>query len=144
MTLSQKEIEIKNKLDEILASRRFHIKQSTNDVWGKDVKLHYYDKNKQEYITDTYELESWYISLPVNEKTDTQTLIECFKHLIKEFEFNKEKGLDNIDDYTCHQLCDWVWLESEEGHIIQNCGQVTIVKYAIILRDIEVDNGKTD
>ena len=136
-TLSQQENLIKESLSEILLSRKFHIKQSMSNVFGKVVKLFYYDEDKKEYISETHELQSWYISLPCNEKTDVQTLIDCFKHLVFDFEYKKEKGLDNTDDYTCHQLCDWEWFESEEGHIIQNCGQITLVKYAIILKDIK-------
>ena len=44
----------------------------------------------------------------------------------------------NTDDFTLHQLCDWKWLESEDGRVIrQTLGkptyQATLVKYADII-----------
>ncbi len=44
----------------------------------------------------------------------------------------------NTDDFTLHQLCDWKWLESEDGKILkQNAGKptytATLVKYADLI-----------
>jgi hypothetical protein len=49
------------------------------------------------------------------------------------------------DKYTCHQLCGWRWLESEDGKIIKEIipgkrYQATLVKYAKILKDLEANN----
>ncbi len=46
----------------------------------------------------------------------------------------------NTDDFTLHQLCDWKWLEGEDGRIIrQNVGyptfSATLVKYADLICD---------
>lgn len=44
----------------------------------------------------------------------------------------------NTDDFTLHQLCDWKWLEGEDGKILkQNVGKptytATLVKYADLI-----------
>ncbi len=46
----------------------------------------------------------------------------------------------NTDDFTLHQLCDWKWLEGEDGKILkQNAGyptySATLVKYAELVCD---------
>ena len=46
----------------------------------------------------------------------------------------------NTDDFTLHQLCDWKWLEGEDGRVIrQNMGfptySATLVKYADLVCD---------
>lgn len=46
----------------------------------------------------------------------------------------------NTDDFTMHQLCDWKWLEGEDGKVIkQNAGyptySATLVKYADLICD---------
>ncbi len=46
----------------------------------------------------------------------------------------------NTNDFTMHQLCDWKWLEGEDGRVIkQNAGfptySATLVKYADLICD---------
>lgn len=46
----------------------------------------------------------------------------------------------NTDEFTLHQLCDWKWLEGEDGRVIrQNMGyptySATLVKYADLICD---------
>ena len=46
----------------------------------------------------------------------------------------------NTEDFTMHQLCDWKWLEGEDGRVIkQNVGyptySATLVKYADLICD---------
>lgn len=46
----------------------------------------------------------------------------------------------NTDDFTMHQLCDWKWLEGEDGKVLkQNAGYptytATLVKYAELVCD---------
>lgn len=127
-------------------------KKSNNDVWGKYIIR--YIKNGDDYIEEKYELENWYITLPVTLDTDLEELVKEFKLKTWEFtdKFMKENNL-NFDDmyaYTCHQLCDWSWLADEEGSIVRKgvstkdgkilCdNSVTLVKYAKILKDVEED-----
>ena len=46
----------------------------------------------------------------------------------------------NTNDFTLHELCDWKWLEGEDGRILkQNADQptysATLVKYAELICD---------
>lgn len=46
----------------------------------------------------------------------------------------------NTNDFTMHQLCDWKWLEGEDGRVLkQNAGfptySATLVKYADLICD---------
>ena len=46
----------------------------------------------------------------------------------------------NTNDFTMHELCDWKWLEGEDGRILrQNQGyptySATLVKYAELICD---------
>jgi len=58
-----------------------------------------------------------------------------------------EMYLLNSKDFTLHQLCDWKWLESENGSILkQNAGfatySATLVKYAELICDKPCGQGK--
>lgn len=128
---------------EILDYPRF-IKQSTSDVWGKTI-IRFYKDEKGDYREDRNELENWYVTVVIT--TDTK-----FKDIIAECKaFCQEKDTGGISsweeglNYTCHQLCDWQWLQGEDGKIIRECKtlhgveyQATLVKYAKILKDLEV------
>ena len=53
----------------------------------------------------------------------------------------------NTDDFTLHQLCDWVWLESGDGHILHQVPgkpvyTATLVKYADLLCSRPCGQGK--
>ena len=46
----------------------------------------------------------------------------------------------NTNDFTLHQLCDWKWLEGDDGKVLkQNAGyptySATLVKYADLICD---------
>lgn len=129
-------------LDEILDYPRY-IKQSTYDVWGKTICRIGKDKNGN-YYEDRQELENWYITVTITKDTKlTDIIAECKK-------FCQEKDIQGLSwedglNYTCHQLCDWRWLEGEDGKIIREVKtlhgvkyQATLVKYAKILKDLEV------
>lgn len=120
-----------------------YIKQSTNDVWGKTICRIGKDE-KGNYYEDRQELENWYITVTITKDTKLPDIIaECKK-------FCQEKDtqgivLEESDNYTCHQLCDWKWLEGEDGRIIREVKtlhgveyRATLVKYAKILKDLEV------
>lgn len=58
-----------------------------------------------------------------------------------------EMYLLNSKDFTLHQLCDWKWLENENGSILkQNAGyatySATLVKYAELICDKPCGQGK--
>lgn len=53
---------------------------------------------------------------------------------VKEMPEN-EIYLISTEDFTLHQLCDWMWIENESGHILRQVGakpvyNATLVKYA--------------
>ena len=53
----------------------------------------------------------------------------------------------NTKDFTLHQLCDWAWLEGEDGRILrQNQGyptySATLVKYADLICDRPIAQAK--
>ena len=125
---------------EILDYPRF-IKQSTNDVWGKHVRRVYKDENG-DYHEDRHELENWYITVPITLNTNLKDIIAECKAFCQE---KDTYGLSSWEDglnYTCYQLCDWQWLQGEDGRIIREIipgkrYQATLVKYAKILKDLE-------
>lgn len=127
------EKELKNSLDYIRTNNS-PIKKTSKDVWGKEV-VRLIDLGNGEHDYDKYGLENWYISLPCNEETYVPALIDCFKELVRQKDNPQSFTWETAKDYTCHQLCDWVWLENDKGEMVQN-DKVTLVKYAIILKDL--------
>lgn len=131
--LKEIEKELKYYLDYIRTNSS-PIKKTSAFVWGKNV-VRMKDLGNGTYKRDEHELENWYISLPCNEGTYVPTLVDRFKELVRQKDNPQSMLWEEAKDYTCHQLCDWVWLENEKGEIVQN-GKVTLVKYAIILKDL--------
>lgn len=119
----EKEIELKLMLEELLFNCKRPIEMTNLYVYGKEV--HYKKK--------VYELENWYIRVPVHENTHLLTLFDCLQCFIEEKEFPKNYTLKQINKSIMHQLCDWCWLENEDGKIIID-GKATLVKYAVITR----------
>lgn len=100
--IALKERELYNRLDEIRNCKRL-IKQTSNYVWGKDV-IRMIDLGNGEYEKDRHELENWYISLHCTEKTNIDTLIDCFKSLVEDKETINGKTWEELQEYTVHQL----------------------------------------
>jgi hypothetical protein len=132
--MNDKEKILYNSIDEIRNCKRY-IKQSTQNVWGKNV-IRWYKDAKGNVCQTQVELANWYISLPCNEKTYIPTLLDCFRSLIEQKENQALKYVKDATKLTCHQLCDWLWLTGEDGKIIKN-GMATLVKYAVVLEDFE-------
>lgn len=120
-----------------------YIKQSSKDVWGKticrigkDVKGNYYE--------DRQELENWYCTVTITKDTKLEDIIAECKAFCQEKD-TQDISLEESDNYTCYQLCDWRWLAGEDGRIIREVKtlhgveyRATLVKYAKILKDLEV------
>jgi hypothetical protein len=128
---------------EILDYPRF-IKQSSRDVWGKMICRVGKDE-KGDYYEDRQELENWYITVMITADTKLKDIISECKAFCQEKDANGFTSWEEGLHYTCHQLCDWKWLEGEDGKIIREFKtlhgmkyQVTLVKYAKILKDLEV------
>ena len=127
---------------EILNYPRF-IKQSTHDVWGKYVIRTYQDTNG-EYQEDRNELENWYCTVTFTKDLTLDKIIEECKKACQEKDNQNFTSVEEAKNYTCYQLCDWRWLENESGQIIREIVtsdgvkyQVTLVKYAKVLKDFE-------
>ena len=127
---------------EILNYPRF-IKQSTNDVWGKYVIRTYQDTNG-EYQEDRNELENWYCTVTFTKDLTLDKIIEDCKKVCQEKDNQNFTSVEEAENYTCYQLCDWRWLENEAGQIIREVYtpdgvkyQATLVKYAKVLKDFE-------
>ena len=119
------------------------IKQSTNDVWGKYVIRTYQDNNGA-YHEDRAELENWYCTFTFTEDTTLFNIIEECKKVCQEKDNQNFTSVEEAENYTCYQLCDWIWLENEAGQIIRKIVtsdgvkyEATLVKYAKILKDLE-------
>ena len=55
----------------------------------------------------------------------------------------------NSSDFKLHQLCDWRWLEGENGKVIKQkqglpCYQATLVKYADMICDRPIGQAKIE
>ena len=127
---------------EILDYPRF-IKQSTRDIWGKYI-CRFGKDEKGDYYEERQELENWYCTVKITENTKLKDIIDECKAFCQEKDI-QGISLEESDNYTCHQLCDWTWLEGDDGKIIRECKtlhgveyQATLVKYAKILKDLEV------
>lgn len=131
-------------LAKILDYPRF-IKQSTNDVWGKEIHRLY--KNAEGvYCEDCQELENWYCTVTFAEDTKIEDIIAECKVFCQEKDTQGILSWEEGEHYTCHQLCDWQWLEGEDGQIIREVKtprdviyQATLVKYAKVLKDLEIE-----
>lgn len=114
------------------------VKESSKYVYGKEVHIPTLTLNHNNpFDVDNYELETWMVKVPYIE--DTFEFIPACRHRLESFMQEKmyEKETDSMKwkDYTCHQLCDWQFLEDERGIILDSDGYLTLVKYAVILRD---------
>ena len=129
-------------LAEIMNYPRY-IKQSTNDVWGNYVvRLH---KNADDsYSEDRQKLESWYHTVTIKDDTKIEDVVNDCKAFCQEKDNQNFTSVEEAENYTCYQLCDWRWLEDETGGIIRKIitsdgvkYQATLVKYAKVLKDFD-------
>lgn len=103
-------------LDAILDYPRF-IKQSNRDVWGKTI-IRFYKDDNGDYREDRNELENWYCTVTITDNTKLKDIIAECKAFCQEKD-TQGISLEESDNYTCHQLCDWTWLEGDDGKIIR-------------------------
>lgn len=124
------------------------IRQTSDCVWGKDVRRIYKENN--EYQIDRNELEDWYIKFSISPNIDDGYLNNLVQQLKKQC-YEKDCGdipIEERQNYTCYQLCNWRFLENEHGFILNEHKNLrnevvsytgTLVKYGIILKDYEVE-----
>lgn len=137
---------LKNSLAEITDVIR--PKQTSEHVWGKEICRVYPDKNGVYFSDEKHELENWYIGLNMGAnicKRELDELIQQVKSDCQQKELESIPQNDNMGDYTCHRLCDWSWLEDEQGNILKEqknvrgetvAYQAKLVKYAKVLKDL--------
>ena len=139
-----KEITLKDVMDafnsvytDILKFER-PVRETSQFVYGKEVHIPRFSlKPNTQPEVDIYELESWRVKIPYIE--DIFEFIPTCRHRLESFMqekmHEKEPDCSLWKDYTCHQLCDWEFLEDKRGSIFDSDGYLTFVKYAVILRN---------
>lgn len=114
------------------------VKETSQFVYGKEVHIPRFSlKSDAQPEVDVYELESWRVKVPYIE--DIFEFIPACRNRLESFMqeqmYEKEPDSMKWKNYTCHQLCDWEFLEDERGIVLDSNGYLTLVKYAVILRD---------
>ena len=124
---------LKENLGKITSQIKRKIKQTSQDVWGAEIiRINMSNGN---YNSERYTLETWTITLSIQEDMDIETLCDMFAYCAYCYDEKQKKEYQgNSDKYTCYMLCDWNWLADDIGHIIRN-GKATLVKYAKILKN---------
>lgn len=114
------------------------VRETSQFVYGKEVHIPRFSlKPDAQPDIDIYELETWIVKVPYIE--DIFELIPSCRNRLESFMqekmYEKESDSRKWKDYTCHQLCDWEFLEDENGVILDSDGYLMFVKYAVILRN---------
>ena len=121
-----------NFIDDVLSKIvRPNIKMTSEDVWGKEIKLPFYHDGI--YDMDTFELESWAVKIDLSQIDTVRELIDLAVEQISELENSRIYELDPFDvcddTIVCHQLCDWRVLRDEDEDPLQD-NLLTLIKYA--------------
>lgn len=127
---------------------------TSKDVWGNEVRF-----NRQvegdKWEVKSYKLNNYYAKVEFGEDEvrfltdyyDRTALIDMieqdiYKQNLKMFggEEFLNLPLAEKNKYTCQQLCDWRWLENEDGSILRESEtehgtiySATLAKYALVL-----------
>lgn len=127
---------------------------TSKDVWGAEVRFNRHIEGDK-WEVKSYKLNSYYAKITFSEDEvrflvdyyDKSALIamveqEIYKQNLKMFggeEFLK-LPLTEKNKYICQQLCDWRWLENEDGSILKESKNeygltysATLAKYALVL-----------
>lgn len=130
-----------------IRERNFKYPMTSNDVWGKEVRRlieKHGDNGIAEYGEDIHEIESWAVTIECEIATekDILTALQIAKAEVIKFETEKVKQYGD-KKCTCYQLNDWNFLQDEIGIYMKEVQDkndtysMTLVKYAIILEDLE-------
>lgn len=121
---------------------------SSLNVWGNEVIIAYPESPGSEtYNQLRGKLETYSVSLPVDENTDLQTLAKEFVSQAAEIEhtaynealqkWSKIYPIEFLHEIMeCHELCGWSLL-AHEGEGVIYYGKVTIVHYALYLPNLQ-------
>lgn len=153
LTKQQIENGLKNGLW-FVRDRNFKYPMTSNDVWGREVRR--LTSNTQnngviEYNEDIHMLKKWLITLEyeIKSETDIFTALQTLKAEVIKYETEKVKEYDD-KKCTCYQLDDWNYYGGENGIIVREVNGkedtylIVLVKYAIILEDLENSNDNND
>ena len=112
------------------------IKETSNYIWGKEAHIPTLSLDPDS-LYDTYELETWTVEVPFVE--DIFEFVPVCREKLKKFIENKiseeEPDSSKWNQYTCHQLCDWRFLEDESGVMLNSNNCIIFVKYGVIVKD---------
>ena len=141
---------LRDGLPDVLNKRKILVEQTSDDVWGAEMIRVLPAINSGEY-TIRMKLESWTIPFVVGTQVpiDWDEYLASVGNSIAEYEYEKFKFLgSDKKKYRVHQLCDWRWLEGEDGVIFREVDigvyQATLVKYAVLFPKIEYKVGYED
>ncbi len=121
---------------------------SSLNVWGNEVIIVYPESPGSEtYNQLRGKLETYSVSLPVNDNTDWQTLAKEFVSQAEKIEqtaynealqkWSKIYPIELLHEIMeCHELCGWSLL-AHEGEGVIYYGKVTIVHYALYLPNLQ-------
>lgn len=121
---------------------------SSLNVWGNEVIIAYpASPGSETYNQLRGKLETYSVSLPVDENTDLQTLAKEFVAQAEEIEhtaynealqkWSKIYPIELLREIMeCHELCGWSLL-AHEGEGVIYYGKVTIVHYALYLPNLQ-------
>lgn len=109
------------------------------DVWGAYViKLIPPKDESGKYIQKEMKLNNYYANILLPKDASIEEFKEeAIKKLTKENQdMFKTSDFEELNKLTCHQLCEWRYLEDDKGNIIKECGDniiVNLVKYCIVI-----------
>lgn len=132
--------QLKNVLEEIVHKSTIMGPLYTyEDVWGAHViKLIPPEEEGGNYTQKEIKLRSYYCNILLPKNTSIEEFKEeAIKQLTEENKkMFKVSNFEDLNKLTCHQLCEWSYLEDEGGHIIRDAGDnfvVNLAKYCIVI-----------
>jgi len=132
------ELAVRSCLAEIRDRVRHPCRCTSNYIFGKEVKL-----MAKPHGSCLGLLQPWIISYTIDPKQDLKSIvsnvIDFFVISASAYEKAMADRLYNINvsNIVCHQLCDWIFSESDDGHVVKD-NTVTLVKYALVTKDFEM------
>ena len=134
---------LKQAVKEELKEAIFPCQHSSEDVWGQEVIVGYFEEGVYQQLRG--KLESYSVRLPVDETTDLKTLAKCFVSQAEEIEIEAYRQallkwsltypIDALRwAMVCHELYGWRFIEDDYEGAIRN-GKATLVHYAMYLPD---------
>lgn len=132
--------QLKNVLEEIVhKSTIMGPSYTCEDVWGAHViKLIPPKEEGGNYTQKEMKLNNYYVNILLPKDSSIEEFKEeAIKQLTEENKkMFKVSNFEDLNKLTCHQLCEWSYLEDEDGHIIRDAGDnfvVNLAKYCIVI-----------